>query len=109
MLQKRVTKVGADVRLQALIQWSGMPSSLATWEDMETLRQVFPRTPAWGQVGSYRGGDVSTRTTTSATQEDNGNDDGQPDVHGDIQAEHGPRRGGRDRRPNIRVHGPEWK
>ena len=46
VLQKRVAKVGADVRLQALIQWLGMPSSLATWEDMETLRQRFPRAPA---------------------------------------------------------------
>ena len=52
---------------------------------------------------------VRTRTTTSSTQEDNKNDDGQPDVHGDIQAEYGPRRGGRDRRSNIRVHRPEWK
>ena len=38
VLQKRVAKVGADVRLQALIQWSGMTSTMATWEDMETLR-----------------------------------------------------------------------
>ena len=52
VLQKRVTKVGTDVRLQALIQWSGMPSALATWEDMETPRQRFPRAPAWGQAGS---------------------------------------------------------
>jgi hypothetical protein len=47
VLQKRVAKVGADVHLQALIQWSGMPSSLATWEDMETLHQRFPRAHAW--------------------------------------------------------------
>jgi len=55
VLQERVAKVGADVRLEALIQWSGMPSSLATWEDMETLRQRFPRAPTWGQAGSYQG------------------------------------------------------
>ncbi|XP_066344191.1 uncharacterized protein [Miscanthus floridulus] len=30
VLQKRVAKVGTDVRLQALIQWSGMPSTMAT-------------------------------------------------------------------------------
>ena len=42
MLQKHVAKVGTDVRLQALIQWSGMTSTMATWEDMETLHQRFP-------------------------------------------------------------------
>ena len=46
---KRVVKVSTDVRIQALIQWSGMPSTMATWEDMETLRQRFPRAPAWGK------------------------------------------------------------
>ena len=56
VLQKRVAKVGVDVCLQALIQWSGMPSSLATWEDMETLRQRFPRAPAWGKQALIREG-----------------------------------------------------
>jgi hypothetical protein len=56
VLQKRVAKVGVDVHLQALIQWSGMPSSLATWEDMETLRQRFPRAHAWGKQTLIREG-----------------------------------------------------
>lgn len=46
ILQKRVATVGSDVRLQALIQWSGLPFALATWKDMEALRQRFPRAPA---------------------------------------------------------------
>lgn len=37
---------------QGLIKWSQMPVSLATWEDLETLRQQFPRAPAWGHAGS---------------------------------------------------------
>lgn len=32
ILQKRVASLGSEVRLQALVQWSGLPASLATWE-----------------------------------------------------------------------------
>ena len=41
---------------QALIKWSSWPESMATWEDLEALRQRFPSAPAWGQAGSLRGG-----------------------------------------------------
>lgn len=70
VLQKRVAKVGADVRFQGLIQWSGMPSAQATWEDMEALHQRFPRAPAWGQAGPRWGGDVSNPTTATPEPED---------------------------------------
>jgi hypothetical protein len=53
ILQKRVANTTSGVRLQALIQWSGLPAALASWEDIEALRQRFPRAPAWGQAGSY--------------------------------------------------------
>jgi len=43
--------------LQGLIKWSGMPASLATWEDLEALRQRFPLAPTWGQVGSQEEGE----------------------------------------------------
>ena len=36
-------------------------------------------------------------------------DDGQPKDDEHIQAELGPHRGRRERRPNNRVHGPEWE
>ena len=41
---------------QVLVKWSGWPASLATWEDVEALRQRFPAAPAWGQAGSLQGG-----------------------------------------------------
>jgi hypothetical protein len=66
ILQKRVATTGAEVRLQALIQWTGFPPSMATWEDVEALRQRFPRAPAWGQAGSQQGGDVSSVTIPEA-------------------------------------------
>ena len=92
ILQKCVAKSGANVRLQALIQWTGLPPTLSTWEDMEQLRQRFPQAPAWGQAGSDGGGDVSNTTTTPP--EDNAD---------------GPRRSVRQRRPNPHVQGPEWE
>lgn len=60
ILQKRVASSGTDVRLQALVQWSGLPASLATWEDVETLCQRFPRAPAWGQAATHQGGMSAT-------------------------------------------------
>lgn len=36
---------------QALIKWSGLPPSLATWENLEAVQQAFPLSPAWGQAG----------------------------------------------------------
>jgi hypothetical protein len=56
VLQKRVATSGAAVWFQALVQWSGMPESLVTWEDVEGLRQRFPCAPAWGQAGPQEGG-----------------------------------------------------
>jgi hypothetical protein len=34
---------------QVLVEWSGLPRDLATWEDLEALRQCFPFAPAWGR------------------------------------------------------------
>jgi hypothetical protein len=99
ILQKRVATAGSTVRLQALIQWSGLPASLATWEDVEALRQRFPRAPAWGQAGAYPGGDVNN--TTSATPDESTSDH-------EAAQEDGPRRGARTRRPNSLIQGPEW-
>jgi hypothetical protein len=43
-----------------LIQWSNSPPELATWEPLATLRQQFPRAPAWGHAGSKAPGNVSS-------------------------------------------------
>jgi hypothetical protein len=59
---------------QVLVRWSYLPSSPATWEDEEPLRQQFPRAPAWRQAGSQGKGGVTagiskaagTTATTSA-------------------------------------------
>jgi hypothetical protein len=104
ILQKRVATTGAEVRLQALIQWFGFPPSMATWEDVEVLRQRFPRAPAWGQAGSQQGGDVSSVTMPEAAPGPSSDGPGPGDSNKD-----GPRRSVRERRPNPRTHGPEWE
>ena len=49
---------------QVLVRWSGMPSSLATWENKADLRARFPRAPAWGQAAVEEGADVMSPSDT---------------------------------------------
>lgn len=54
ILQRRLAvDIGVS---EGLVQWSGWPLSLATWENLEDLKRRFPRAPAWGQAGSFGGG-----------------------------------------------------
>jgi hypothetical protein len=100
VLQKRVASSGSEVRLQALIQWSGLPARLATWEDVEALRQRFPEHQLGGKLDLNKG-DVSS--PGAATEEASADDV----THGST-TEDGPRRSKRERRPNERVQGPDW-
>ena len=56
---KLVAHAGAVVP-RVKIQWSGMPSTLATWEDEKDLRRRFPSAPAWGHAGFQGRGNVRT-------------------------------------------------
>ncbi|KAJ1263374.1 hypothetical protein BS78_09G179700 [Paspalum vaginatum] len=49
------------IKPQVMIKWSGMCSTLATWEYLESLKESFPRAPAWGQAGSCPGRGVSAQ------------------------------------------------
>jgi hypothetical protein len=51
ILQRRMSEGDKPV-LQGLVKWSGMPASLATWENLEALRHRFPGAPTWGQVAT---------------------------------------------------------
>jgi transposase InsO family protein len=92
ILQRRQAPTTAGMGEQVLVQWSGWPPELATWEFLETVRQQYPRAPAWGQAGSQAPGTVSTATTAGPTD----------------AKDKGPRRSGRSRRPNTMVVGKEW-
>ncbi|KAJ1260737.1 hypothetical protein BS78_10G255400 [Paspalum vaginatum] len=91
VLQRRFITRGDNTVKQGLIRWSDMPDDLATWEDLESLQQRFPRAPAWRQAGSQGRGNVTapTSATRPVTQE----------------AREMPRR---RTRPNSKVIGPEW-
>jgi hypothetical protein len=79
-----------------MVKWSDSPESLATWEDLEALKQRFPRVPAWGQVATYGGGDVIKDALPTGSTPSN-----EDEVAG---RDHPPK----VKRPNTRVRGPEW-
>lgn len=92
ILQRRTVQRGARQVDQVLVQWSGFPSSLASWEDAIPLQARFPRALAWGQAKTKGGGNV-TRTTVADPKA------------GSATAQPRPRR---ERRPNSCVTGPTW-
>jgi hypothetical protein len=79
---------------QVLVEWSGLPRDLATWEDLEALRQCFPYAPAWGQAGLQGGGNVTSLLPPADTPQ-------RPPLRREP--------GRRERRANVRLAGPEWK
>jgi hypothetical protein len=93
VLQKRSVTKGVCPVVQALINWSSLPESLATWVDLESLKQRFSGAPAWGQVGSKAGGVV---TADAAKVDHAGNGQGQLV---------GRRESIRQRRPNVKIAG----
>ena len=93
ILQKRRVQRGARQVKQVLVQWSGFPASLATWEDKIPLRSRFARALAWGQAKSKGRGNV---TGTTAPSNPSG------------PAQEKPTRPQRSKQPNQRYAGPDW-
>jgi hypothetical protein len=56
ILQHRLGSSAGKQVPQVRVQWSNWPPELATWENLEDLRQRFPAAPAWGQAASQGGG-----------------------------------------------------
>jgi hypothetical protein len=88
--------------LQVLVKWSSLPESLATWEDLEALKQRFLKAPAWGQVVAYGGGNVTTMPALL------GDKAGKSDSEEKASGSMGRCENKRVRRPNANVIGPEW-
>lgn len=64
VLERRFRQQGPVAVSQVLVQWSGQPESLATWEDVDELKKRFWRPLAWGQAGFQGQENVSTDDTT---------------------------------------------
>jgi hypothetical protein len=69
ILQWRLINRGIKFVIQVLVKWSSLLVFLATWEDMEALRQRFPGALAWGQAGSSRGEDVRHRVPVAGNED----------------------------------------
>jgi hypothetical protein len=59
ILDRRLVKKGNAAIPQVLVKWSGMPPTMATWEDLYVIRNSFPNALAWGQASSSAGGSVT--------------------------------------------------
>jgi hypothetical protein len=66
VLQRRVRQQGHITVVQVLVQWSGASEEMATWEDLDSLQERFPRAPAWGQASIQGVGVVSDQPTPDA-------------------------------------------
>jgi hypothetical protein len=97
---------------QVLVHWSHMPTTLATWEDEESLRQQFPRAPAWGQAGSQGEKDVtvhdSVTTVEGGTEGVDAGSKNDVDGFGVRDDDVGHLKTKRIRRPNPIATRPEW-
>lgn len=110
VLDSRLAKKGNDTVSQVLIHWSDSLPAEATWEDLEELRNRFPGALAWGQANFQGWGlvrhtldmideqaelipDANDKLQEGAITEDDKEEAGRPK---------------RNRKPNIKVHGPEW-
>jgi hypothetical protein len=94
VLQRCIRQQDLCTVVQVLVQWSGWPESLVTWEDLETMRQQFPGVSAWGQADSQGGGMSMTRTHLSLRTRGKALDEAQEEKQGP---------GGRGGRP------PSWR
>lgn len=108
VLQHRVSSTNSSIVLQGLIKWSGLPRSLATWEDLESLKQRFPRAPAWGQAGSKGRGSVTAFGEPADSTEDQ--TPGAPDTGPATVARPAieGKTSKRTRIPSTCVNGPQW-
>jgi hypothetical protein len=103
IIQHRTVSKGMHSIAQGLVKWSNLPVSLATWEDLEYLKQQFPHANVWSRPGTQGGGNVMASpatATSSATVPDPAT----------LEAEDGRvlRRSSRPRVPSTRVTGSQW-
>lgn len=97
VLQERWVQKGNKKIKQVLLKWSDDTMEETTWEDIDDLKNRFPRSTAWGQAVSQGKGIVST----SGTREQDIITNGPPGGEAPVQ-------GRREPKPNPRYKGNIW-
>lgn len=98
---------GSSSIKEVLVRWTGMTDSLVTWENLQDLRQRFPKAPAWGQAGFQEMGNVTDLQASTPSRV-------RKEAEKLIQASGTPeerealRRSRRARKKAARLAGPEW-
>jgi ribosomal protein L21E len=108
ILQRRRHRHNHSVIDQILVQWSMWPAHLATWEDEQALKLIFPSAPAWGQAGSQEGRNVTMKPTSEPEPEGGVDDDKAKDRHETNKDAMQSERPKRKVRPNSKYLGPSW-
>jgi hypothetical protein len=80
---------------QVRVRRSELLEDLPTWEDYTALKQDFPQTPTWGQIGFQEPGNVRTNDQDNSNEQHSVNKEG-------------PRWSSRPKKPNVRMSGSEW-
>lgn len=62
VLADRMVTTATGEQSRLFILWSGLPSSMATWEDPEKLQRRFPTSLAWGEARPQQGDNVTSAT-----------------------------------------------
>lgn len=107
VLARQSHNLGGTHVKEGLIRWTCMPDTLATWENLQEMKQCFPLAPAWGQGGSQEEGDVTeppkAPKKTSSKQMEKAIED-----HCTAEQREQVRRTRRTRQLNARFSGPDW-
>lgn len=65
VVDSRQFRKGMSTLTHLLVQWSGLPACMTTWEEAFHLRRRFPDAPAWGQAGLEEVGIVRGKRLSS--------------------------------------------
>jgi hypothetical protein len=64
VIDRRLVQKGNRAIPQVRVTWTGLPDTVATWEDYNIVKQRFLKAPAWGQADSLAGGGVTAKAAT---------------------------------------------
>ena len=110
ILDKRWRKKSNKTVEQVLVEWQPGTAASATWEDRQHLQDWFPTAPAWGQAGFQGGRGVRDRYSQEDSIEPEDREVEDPRASGGkTKTPIRLNKPNRERKPNPRYQGPEWR